>query len=86
MEEKDIRTIESAVTVELHGYLAGLKLRPLTEADLPAQGLPVERLIFEMGIPVAAVERVVVGESLVSKKYPVKAGDKVTLFPLELDQ
>lgn len=81
MSEEKVRTIPGDVTLELHGYLADLKVRPLESADLNGE-TAIENALLEVGIPIAAIELVVVNGSLVGKKYPIQPGDKVAIYPI----
>lgn len=84
MDKSTSRILHGVVTVELHGYLADLKVRPPAAEDLVSEKRVLDKALMEMGIPAAAVEKVVVNGSLVSKKYQISVGDTIALFPLTL--
>ncbi len=81
MKELETRIVEGSITLELHGYLAGLKVNLPEAEDLEAGDYTLGKAMLESGIPGSAVEKAIVNDSLVSMAHKIKAGDRVVLYP-----
>lgn len=81
MKNEDIRIIEGSITLELHGYLTGLKVNLPQAEDMEAGDYSLGKAMLESGIPGSAVEKAIVNESLVSMAHKIEVGDKVILYP-----
>ncbi|MDO4541902.1 MAG: hypothetical protein Q4C00_03600 [Bacillota bacterium] len=81
MKDQDTRIIEGSITLELHGYLAGLKINLPEAEDIETGDYSLGKAMLEAGIPGSAVDKAIVNESLVSMAHKIKVGDKVVLFP-----
>lgn len=81
----EVRIVEGAVTLELHGYLAALKVNLPEKEDIIAGDYDLGKTLFEAGIHTAAVEKAVVNQSLVTMRYKISPGDYIVLFPLKVN-
>lgn len=80
----ETRIIEGAVTLELHGILAALRINLPEVEDIEAGEYDLGKTLFESGIHVAAVEKAIVNGSLVSMRHKIKPGDYITVFPMDI--
>ena len=81
----DIRIVEGAVTLELHGILAALKIHLPEAEDIESGEYDLGKTLFEAGIHTAAVEKAIVNGSLVQMRRKIKPGDHIVVFPLDID-
>ena len=82
---EEVRIIEGAVTLELHGYLKTLKINLPEKEDIEGGEYDLAKTLFEAGIHTAAVGKAVVNESLVTMRHKVTPGDYIVLYPLTID-
>lgn len=80
----DVRIIEGAVTLELHGFLTSLKINLPEAEDIEGGEYDLGKTLFEAGIHNAAVEKSIVNGSLVSMRHKIKPGDYIVLFPMDI--
>lgn len=80
----NVRIIEGAVTLELHGYLTVLKINLPEEEDIDAGEYTLGKTLFEAGIHTAAIETSIVNGSLVNMHHKVKPGDYIVLYPMDI--
>ena len=80
----DIRIVEGAVTLELHGYLTLLKINLPEAEDIEAGDYDLGKTLFESGIHVAAVEKAIVNGSLDNMRHKIAPGDHIIVFPLDI--
>ncbi|MGI5873462.1 MAG: hypothetical protein ACOX8R_02230 [Bacillota bacterium] len=80
----DIRIVEGAVTLELHGYLTSLKINLPEEEDIEGGDYDLAKTLFEAGIHTAAVEKAIVNGSLVHMRHKIKPGDYIIVFPMDI--
>jgi molybdopterin converting factor small subunit len=81
----EVRIVEGAVTLELHGYLTSLKVNLPEKEDIVAGDYDLGKTLFEAGIHTAAVEKAVVNQSLVTMRHKISPGDYIIIFPLEIN-
>lgn len=80
----DVRIIEGAVTLELHGYLTSLKINLPEDVDIECGDYTLAKTLFEAGIHTAAVETAVVNGSLVNMHHKITPGDYIVIYPLDI--
>ncbi len=81
----EVRIVEGAVTLELHGYLTSLKVNLPEKEDIIAGEYDLGKTLFEAGIHTAAVEKAVVNQSLVTMRHKISPGDYIVIFPLKVN-
>lgn len=81
----EVRIVEGAVTLELHGYLTSLKVNLPEKEDILAGEYDLGKTLFEAGIHTAAVEKAVVNKSLVTMRHKISPGDYIIIYPLEIN-
>lgn len=84
MNPEEVKIYEGSVTLELHGYLADLKVNLPAEEDIEGGDYDLGKTLFEAGIHTAGVGKAIVNESLVTMRHQIKPGDKIVLFPIEI--
>lgn len=80
----NVRIIEGAVTLELHGYLTSLKINLPEDVDIEGGEYTLAKTLFEAGIHTAAVETAVVNGSLVHMSHKVTPGDYIVIYPMDI--
>lgn len=81
----EVRIVEGAVTLELHGYLTSLKINLPEKEDIVAGEYDLGKTLFEAGIHTAAVEKAIVNQSLVTMRHKISPGDYIVIYPLEIN-
>lgn len=81
----EVRIVEGAVTLELHGYLTSLKVNLPEKEDILAGEYDLGKTLFEAGIHTAAVEKAVVNKSFVTMRHKISPGDYIIIYPLEIN-
>lgn len=80
----DVRIVEGAVTLELHGYLTSLKVNLPEVEDIEGGEYDIGKTLFEAGIHNAAVEKAIVNGSLVSMRHKIQPGDYIVVYPMDI--
>lgn len=81
----EVRIVEGAVTLELHGYLTSLKVNLPEKEDIEAGEYDLGKTLFEAGIHTAAVEKAIVNQSLVTMRHKISPGDYIVIYPLGIN-
>ncbi len=85
MNEQETRIVTGSITLELHGYLASLKVNLPEAEDIETGEYSLGKAMLEAGIPGSAVAKAIVNESLVSMAHKIKVGDKIVLYPFTVN-
>lgn len=81
----EVRIVEGAVTLELHGYLTTLKVNLPEKEDIEGGDYDLGKTLFEAGIHTAAVGNAIVNESLVTMHHKISPGDYIVIYPLVVE-
>lgn len=85
MLEDQVKIVEGAVTLELHGYLTRCKVNLPQKEDIEGGSYTLGKTLLEAGISASAVEKAIVNESWVTMAYGVQLGDYIVLYPLSVN-
>lgn len=86
MLEDQVKIVEGAVVMELHGYLTRCKVYLPQKEDIEGGDYTLGKTLLESGISASAVEKAIVNESWVSMAYHVNIGDYIVLYPLSVNK